>query len=44
MSEATLHAFRLHENLYFIGTEAVSVHLLDTEEGLVLIDTGYPNT
>ena len=43
MSEATLHAFRLHENLYFIGTEAVSVHLLDTEEGLVLIDTGYPN-
>ena len=43
MSEATLHAFRLHENLYFIGTEAVSVHLLDTEAGLVLIDTGYPN-
>ncbi|MBQ2719022.1 MAG: MBL fold metallo-hydrolase [Clostridia bacterium] len=42
MGEATLHAFRLHENLYFIGTEAVSVHLLDTEAGLVLIDTGYP--
>ena len=43
MSEARLHAFRLHENLYFIGTEAVSVHLIDTGAGLVLIDTGYPD-
>ena len=41
--DVKLCAFRLHENLYFIGCEAVSVHLLDTEEGLVLIDTGYPD-
>lgn len=38
-----LQAFRMHENLYFIGNEQVSVHLLDTPEGLVLIDTGYPS-
>jgi len=33
---------RIHENLYFVGSTKVSVHLLDTEEGLILIDTGYP--
>lgn len=38
-----LQGFRMHANLYFIGSEAVSVHLLDTSEGVVLIDTGYPN-
>ena len=38
-----LQAFRMHANLYFVGSNAVSVHLLDTSEGLVLIDTGYPN-
>ena len=38
-----LQPFRMHANLYFIGNEAVSVHLLDTSEGLVLVDTGYPN-
>ena len=38
-----LEAFKLHSNVYFIGSEAVSVHLIDTECGLVLIDTGYPN-
>lgn len=45
MHEVTekLHPFRMHANLYFIGSEAVSVHLLDTPRGLVLIDTGYPN-
>lgn len=41
--KAKLKAFKMHENLYFIGSEAVSVHLLDTEEGLVLIDSGYPS-
>lgn len=34
--------FRLHENIYFIGSSRVSVHLIRTEEGLVIIDTGYP--
>lgn len=34
--------FRMAGNLYFIGSRAVSVHLIDTGEGLILIDTGYP--
>ena len=41
--KAKLQPFCMHANLYFIGCEAVSVHLLDTEKGLVLIDTGYPD-
>ena len=41
--EIKLHPFNLHENIYFIGNEEVSVHLIDTEAGLVLIDTGFPN-
>ena len=41
--EIKLHPFNLHENIYFIGNEEVSVHLIDTEAGLVLIDTGYPD-
>ncbi len=35
--------FKMHANVYFIGNEKVSVHLIDTEAGLVLIDTGYPD-
>ena len=35
--------FRMAGNLYFIGSRAVSVHLIDTGAGLILIDTGYPN-
>lgn len=34
--------FKMYGNLYFIGSSRVSVHLIDTAEGLVLIDTGYP--
>lgn len=34
--------FRMIGNLYFIGSRAVSVHLIDTGDGLILIDTGYP--
>lgn len=35
--------FKMIGNLYFIGSRAVSVHLIDTGDGLILIDTGYPN-
>lgn len=34
--------FRIWDNVYFIGCRAVSVHLIDTGAGLILIDTGYP--
>ena len=32
---------RIFGNLYFVGTHPSSVHLIDTGEGLMLIDTGY---
>lgn len=38
-----LEGFRLHPGVYFVGDERVSVHLIDTGEGLGMIDTGYPN-
>ncbi len=35
--------FRIFGNLYFIGTRAAGVHLIDTGEGLIVIDTQYPD-
>lgn len=43
MYESDIKPFHMFGNLYFVGAKKVSVHLLDTEEGLVLIDTGYPH-
>lgn len=34
--------FRMYGNIYFVGSAKYSVHLIDTEVGLVLIDTGVP--
>lgn len=36
--------FRICENLYFVGNKSVGAHLIDTGEGLILIDTTYPTT
>ncbi len=33
--------FRILENIYFVGTKWVSVFLIDTPEGLILIDSSY---
>jgi metallo-beta-lactamase class B len=38
-----LKGFCLYPSVYFVGDERVSVHLIDTGAGLVMIDTGYPN-
>lgn len=35
--------FRMLDNVYFVGSRAVSVHIIDTGAGLIMIDTGYPN-
>lgn len=35
--------FQMHENIYFVGTRKVSVHIIKTEAGLIMIDTGYPD-
>lgn len=37
-------SFRIAGNLYFVGNKDAGAYLLDTEEGLVLIDTTYPQT
>lgn len=37
-----MEPFKIKGNLYFVGCWAASSHLLDTKDGLVLIDTGYP--
>lgn len=34
--------FRIAGNVYYIGTRAVCSHLIDTGDGLIVIDTGYP--
>lgn len=34
--------FCIHEGLYYVGDKVVSSHLIDTGEGLILIDTGFP--
>jgi len=31
-------------NVYFVGSRAVSVHIIDTGAGLIMIDSGYPYT
>ena len=38
-----LGPFKMFGNLYYVGDSRVSVHLIETTEGLVLIDTGYPD-
>ncbi len=36
--------FRIFGNLYFVGTHPASSHLIDTGDGLILLDSGYPQT
>lgn len=42
--EGRMEAFRIIGNVYYVGTFQASSHLIDTGEGLILIDTGYSNT
>lgn len=43
MFKSDIQPFGMYKNLYFVGAKKVSVHLIDTPDGLVLIDTGYPD-
>lgn len=36
--------FRIFGNLYFVGTEPASTHLIDTGDGLIVIDAGYSHS
>lgn len=42
--EGAIEPFRIVGNVYFVGTTPASSHLIDTKEGLILIDTGYDDT
>lgn len=42
--EGKLQPFKIIGNVYFVGTFQASCHLIDTGEGLILIDPGYSNT
>ena len=33
--------FKIWGNLYFVGTEPASTHIIDTGDGLIMLDTGY---
>ena len=37
-----MEPFKIKGNLYYVGCYAASSHLIDTDDGLILIDTGYP--
>jgi metallo-beta-lactamase class B len=39
--EGSFEPLRIFGNLYFVGTPPASVHIVDTGEGLIMLDTGY---
>ena len=39
-----LEAFKIWEGLYFVGTEPASSHIIDTGQGLIMIDSGYQHS
>lgn len=36
--------FQIWGNLYFVGTEPASTHIVDTGEGLIMFDSGYQHS
>lgn len=42
--QSRMTPFRIFGNLYFVGNADVCSHLIDTGDGLILIDTTYPTT
>lgn len=39
-----VHPFKITDNIHYVGNKAVSSHLIDTGDGLILIDTTFPHT
>lgn len=39
--EGNIDPVKIFENLYFVGTKPASVHIIDTKDGLIMLDTGY---
>ena len=42
--EGAMEPIRILDNLWFVGCFSASSHLIDTGEGLILLDTGYEDT
>lgn len=42
--EGKIEPFKIIGNVYFCGTFQASCHLIDTGDGMILIDPGYANT
>lgn len=40
-SIARIEPFKIADGLYYVGDKKVCIHLLDTGDGLILIDSGY---
>ncbi len=40
--EGSVAPGRIFGNLYFVGTRPASTHVIETEEGLIVLDPGYP--
>lgn len=36
--------FKIFGNLYFVGTVPASTHIIDTGEGLIMLDSGYQHS
>ena len=36
--------FRMFGGLYFVGTRPASTHIIDTGDGLIMLDSGYPQS
>ena len=42
--EGYVKPFKIYGNLYYVGTYPASTHLIDTGDGLIVIDPGYPQS
>ena len=42
--DGRIEPFKIVDNVYYVGTFQASCHLIDTQDGLILIDPGYANT
>ena len=40
-SIARIEPFKIADNLYYVGDKKVCIHLIDTGDGLILLDSGY---
>ena len=44
LCEELFEPIKIFGNLYFVGTKPASVHVIDTGDGLIMLDTGYQHS